>query len=711
MAAVSAKIPDFLGGYSQKADFDKPSNTVNKFENVWPDFTFGTSRRPGSQLLNKLTLDSAAKNYKWFLSTIYPQPYLIAITNQKVLVWNANTGVPENVLDITASDKEYLKTTDAWRDIDVLELEKGLVILNRTVTVKESEAKTAGTLKSDVTSMDDLPSDPSVDDIYHVLNTNTADDDVFVKWNGTAWIETAKPNESIGLDETTMPHLLVKGEQGWAFATINYATRKVGEILGSRSNPHPSFVGIKINKVFGYLNRLGILAGANVVMSRNITPDNNSLTQTTAIDFYYQSTFTVADNDPIDINVGTVRVVNLFDVAPSRQGLALFAHREQFLLYSEQGVITPNSASVRGISTWEMDDKVPVVEIDSDFYFIVTNPQFNRYGRLARMVTRGMEEDPVVTEVSKQVSEWMPGNLTDLIANTQDQFVATNNYDTGSIYFYRRFERETEIVMENWFEWKFPYKVIAMFSVNANMYLIGETDDSSVQLYYLNLNQAPTKEILEGGVITNNILPSRPFLDAYTIPQSVTTVGGEVRITPPSTFPVIQGQRAVAIHTRDPITLFNMQEGFVAGFYEELSYNDEGYFVAPTKYFGDKQGSVVIGYIFTTDIEFPTYYYGDDYKGYLTIARFHIASIISGEIGFYVQQRGRVAWDSVLEMDPADFYTADEIPIIQEKIFTLPIHQRNSNFRLSLRCDTPYPMTLESLMWEGQYQRRSYRRV
>ena len=56
-------------------------------------------------------------------------------------------------------------------------------------------------------------------------------------------------------------------------------------------------------------------------------------------------------------------------------------------------------------------------------------------------------------------------------------------------------------------------------------------------------------------------------------------------------------------------------------------------------------------------------------------------------------------------------YLADDTPLTEEDVFTLPIYQRPENFRLRVFSDSPYPLTLNSMMWEGTYSPRFYKRV
>ena len=68
-------------------------------------------------------------------------------------------------------------------------------------------------------------------------------------------------------------------------------------------------------------------------------------------------------------------------------------------------------------------------------------------------------------------------------------------------------------------------------------------------------------------------------------------------------------------------------------------------------------------------------------------------------------------WYSLHPTVMADNYLANDIAIEGQTIFSIPIHQKNENFRLRLFNDSPFPVALNSMMWEGQYSPKFYRRT
>ena len=68
-------------------------------------------------------------------------------------------------------------------------------------------------------------------------------------------------------------------------------------------------------------------------------------------------------------------------------------------------------------------------------------------------------------------------------------------------------------------------------------------------------------------------------------------------------------------------------------------------------------------------------------------------------------------WYSLQPVIEADNYLANDIALTGQTVFSIPIHQKNENFQLRLFNDSPFPVALNSMMWEGQYSPKFYRRT
>ena len=68
-------------------------------------------------------------------------------------------------------------------------------------------------------------------------------------------------------------------------------------------------------------------------------------------------------------------------------------------------------------------------------------------------------------------------------------------------------------------------------------------------------------------------------------------------------------------------------------------------------------------------------------------------------------------WYNLSPTQQADTYLANDIGITEQSVFTLPIHQKTNNFQIRLFNDSPFPVSLNSMMWEGNYSPKFYKRI
>ena len=67
-------------------------------------------------------------------------------------------------------------------------------------------------------------------------------------------------------------------------------------------------------------------------------------------------------------------------------------------------------------------------------------------------------------------------------------------------------------------------------------------------------------------------------------------------------------------------------------------------------------------------------------------------------------------WYSLNPVAKADVYLANDIALSGQSVVQIPIHQKSDNFQLRLFNDSPFPVSLNSMMWEGNYSPRFYQR-
>lgn len=554
-------------------------------------------------------------------------------------------------------------------------------------------------IQDEITVFPEAPSESRHGRILQVNNTANKEDTYYIKFFADdsvggkgVWEETVSPSVSKGLTASTMPHELINTALNtFTFQPITWDERLVGD---DTSNEHPSFVGKQIQQAFFHNNRLGFLTDDNVSMSQAGEFYN----------FYHASALTQVDSDPVDLSCSSLRPAVLHAVLPAAQGLVLFSTGQQFLMYSDDGILTPTKTVIRTISNYENDPLIDPVDVGTNMVFLSKSPGYTRiYG----MLTRGQQENPDVLDIGRIVSEWIPDTVTDLIASPQNSFIAMYGTGTEYVYFYRTYTVGEDRVMQAWFNWKMQGNTQFIAIDSDDLYTV-TYQSGQYTLCKANLTQTPDEAILraDSGQVV------QLCLDQYANPTSITyntTTKVNRCYLPYKDISGLEPQVIIA----DPA---NTGESGYTAITIRGTDGTGPYFEFIGDNYSAQRTKVYVGFRYNFDVQLPTIYYQvaqntSDYTANLTISRVKVSVGLSSNVGFKVKAMGNPEWYDVQSIQDADYYLANDVPLNEQTVYTLPIHQRNSNFTLRVFSDSPFPISLTSMMWEGNYSPRFYRRA
>ena len=562
--------------------------------------------------------------------------------------------------------------------------------------------------EDDVTDVSKLPLESFDGHTVRVLNSDSAADDYYLKFiaydttlarpRGRGyWQETVARDVSTALVASSMPHELRRTSgTTFTFGPFTWEERKTGDDV---TNPQPSFVNKKIASTFYYNNRLGFLSEDNIILS--VAADSYN--------FFAKSALVQVDSDPIDVNVASVRPVRLNDVVPVPQGLVVFSNKQQFLvLATESGVLTPSTTLVRSISTYEANRNISPLEIGNSIAFV---NKVAGYGKLLYMQLREVGQSPAVVDISKVVQEWIPDTVDDLIVSPQNSMVVLVDRQSSYLYIYRFHSDGQSDVMQAWTQWKMTGTIQAVDILDDEMLIVAQHRDE----YTINsilLDEIPTGVVeaktdsVKGAVCLDMAArPKHPTgATAVVYDSSTDTTSIYTPFTP------IENKQAKAL-VGDP----NSEAGFSFKLTPKVDGSNRHYFEAD-KDVSDLADGIIIGYDYDFEVTLPKFYFRrnpqtTDFTGNLTISRVKVSAGRSGIVNFKTKLNGSKEWTVVRETLPTGEYKAGSEPIDQEQQFVVPIHQRNMNFEFKITSSEPYPVSLVSLMWEGNYTPKNYRRV
>lgn len=293
-----------------------------------------------------------------------------------------------------------------------------------------------------------------------VKGEKASDDDYYVKYDigQQLWTETTKPNTEINYKSSTMPYILRREADGtFTCTTADWNERKTGD---EDSNPTPSFVGNKINDIFFFRNRLGIISGEAVNLSR--TSD--------FFNFWVDSATAIVDTDPIDLQVSHNRVSTLYNAVPFNQDLYLFSAQTQFILRAE-GVLSPKTAVIDQVTEFDADTWVKPIGVGRNLYFTAHKTDFTTVQEYFAVADSTTQKN--ATDVTGHVPNFLKNSIYSLKAcNNENLLIALSNNQRDTMYIYKFLFLNDSKAQASWSSWTFDGELIGADFINSVMYLV-----------------------------------------------------------------------------------------------------------------------------------------------------------------------------------------------------------------------------------------------
>ncbi len=549
--------------------------------------------------------------------------------------------------------------------------------------------------------------------IVQVKNARMSDeDDYYLRFDGEnqldgagSWTECAKPG--IAKTLTNMP-LVIQRTATTTFTVkqFTYQDRRVGD---DNTNPMPTFVktsdGLpksnsntfigRINKVLFFRNRLALLSGENVILSRPGTLGTP--------DFFIESALTVSASDPIDISAASMFPSDIFDGIEINAGLLVFSTNQQFLLSTDDTVLNPDTAKLRSVSTFNYNKDIPPISLGTTISYLDNS---GRFSRLNEMANTSREGEPDVVEVSKLVPTLLPKDL-DLFTNSRENsviLIGKTNSDT--VFGYKYLAIGDKRQQQAWFKWKLNNPLLYHFIINDEYFFV-DTDNF---LQSIKLVQSDDDPI----ITRSEDLSFQIHLDNHT-----TVSGGSYNSsTNLTTFSNVSWLSNV---TTPNYQLVIIDEGGTPaptdgqGRYAECTISGTSFTVP-----GDWQGiTVTVGYLYEYLVEFPRIYpkkqVGEQSRADVNSSLIvHRIKLHFGKVGMYETTLTRIGKDDYSEVHEStdmDSYSASRVPYLEEDIKTIPVYEKNHNVEIKLKSSHPAPATLRAMAWEGDYSPLFYKRA
>ena len=546
-------------------------------------------------------------------------------------------------------------------------------------------------VKDEIQDFTKLPYYAKLDDKIKVTgDAGDTTSDYYVNYVGNGvWEECIAPNTSTGLNDATMPHALINNNDGtFTFAKQSYTERDAGD---DTTNPDPTFVGQKIQNLTFYKNRLGILAGENLILSGNADYFN----------FFGTTVTQVLDTDVIDVAASGTTVNVLRNSISFNETLLLFSDTSQYKLASAAETITPTSAVLNEVSTFSHNANVTPVSSGRYAYF-------SQVRNANTAVREYYSDNDTLTndglDVTVAVQTLIPDNAYSILSNTtEDSLIVlcsdtadtqTAPYTTGTavsptnantMYMYKYFFDRGEKVQTAWSKWQLDNVKIIGGMIDRSFVYLFVAEGTDTKLLRIDLQD------LADSTIGHNV-----YID---LKKAVT--GTYDSATDKTTFTSPYGAKtgllAVNASTGADYTATNTSGS---------TYTIEG-----------DHTNLIIGVPYESKYTLsPQYVRESSGQGAIAVTsgRYQIRTISfdyenSGFFQVEVTPENRDTYTTFMNGYIIGLTGAVDNPAISSGTIIVPVQSRNTLFTLDIKSSSHLPMFIPSAEVEGYYHRRSRR--
>ena len=362
---------------------------------------------------------------------------------------NATTATVEAILD------DLKAKVDAVTNFTATKIGNGLHIVASAggiFSLETPERQLMNVFTDEVQDLATLPDQCHNGFIAKIANSGSAEDDYYVRFAGAngvdgqgTWEEWREPGVATTIDNNTMPHIMFRQNDGsFIVCPTIYDERLVGDTL---TNPTPSFIGNRINNVTLFRNRLGFLSRQNLILSR---PGD-------FFNFFVATALAITARDPIDLSAASPNPATLFDSIEVNTGLVLFSRTEQFMLTTDNDVLSPETAKINFVSSFNYNENVSPFSLGTTIGFL--NDEGSNT-RLYEMANPPREGQPEVIEQSKIISNLYPTGINQIATSKNNTIVLTAASGSRNIFGYRYYNTTERRLQSAWFKLRMSGDVI-----------------------------------------------------------------------------------------------------------------------------------------------------------------------------------------------------------------------------------------------------------
>lgn len=338
----------------------------------------------------------------------------------------------------------------------------------------------------EVRTLDDIPSACRAGYVLAVSpQGGMAKERYWLQYSGSSttgrWDEVVKPDTPLGLDGSTMPHLLVNtGLNTFEVKPGAWGVRVAGD--GQNSAQDPSFVGRSIRSLQFIGGRLACISEYTAVLSK----------ARNAYVFFPDTLQTALDTAPIDYDVSNGSSTLIEHCLTAGSKLQFWGDSQQTYLETGDEALKEETTAILPLSNYEYDGECPPQAIG--MASLMFGSSVADWTQITEIFLRGATFQGEIA-ITAHVPKLLTGTLRNLAVGQAagtavGKALAISSGDLTRAYLYQWYNNGTDRVQSAWNKWTFPAvnKLLWVGIYRGSAYLLIQWPESRVTLEAIRLD-------------------------------------------------------------------------------------------------------------------------------------------------------------------------------------------------------------------------------
>lgn len=553
---------------------------------------------------------------------------------------------------------------------------------------------------TEASSFDKLPNSAPHNYLVKVVGSGgTAADDYWVvfKQTGTtsttelrpgSWLESMAPGLEYKLDDSTMPHVLIRQTDGTfmfkkadglnGYPEFDWEDRVVGD---DDSSPFPSFVDYKIRDINFFKDRLVILSGEYITLSETGNPFN----------FWISTVQNLVDSDSIEVGSTQPSVMDFKSSVVFSDRLVAFTPQTQLTLKGEN-ILSARTVSLTTSAAYENTDCQPVIS-GTNIFFAFNRGSFA--GIREMFISNSLDVQFDATDLTVQVPQYLPGKIVKIAASTHENFLVTLcSGERSTLFVYKYYNQGDQRIQSAWCKFTFrDAYILDMQFLDTVLYIVMKRGSSTV-IEKIRL-ESGLKDTNSTYVTTlDRRLDQSGVTATYNSGTGLTTYALPYTITTNASMAVVTKTGLSLATTQASSTTLTVPGNYTTNVWIGDKYTMVYQFSEPTLKTPVQTGGIATIAAGRYQLRYGTISYGNS-------AFFQVKVQVDAGSTFTYDFTGRNVGDINNLIGSVSIASGD---------FRFPVYSRNTQVKISVENDSPLPSNLLSAEYEALFSERSTRR-